>query len=173
MALGKNFPLLCFSRLFLSPFLVELFGLWQTQLAPWALDNISLVISRALEVFIPSVAQHLCFSYTVVSLLAHGLHPQPLQALLAHPFVLPSADEWIAQTGEINWRNCLGALIQGSSVLWWSRGAHQSLWRAWEQRGSCWDLCPSPVPSISGGWLQDEVEPVHPAGWSFTFHRKW
>lgn len=26
-----------------------------------------------------------------------------------------SVEEWIAQTGEINWRNCLGASIRGSS----------------------------------------------------------
>lgn len=46
-------------------------------------------------------------------------------------------------------------------MLWWPRfprgahaGTHKSLWRGCEEPGSQGNLCPSEVPSISGGWLR-------------------
>lgn len=83
-------------------------------LPPWAPDSISLPISRVLEVFIPSLAQHLCFCCSVGSLLAHGAHPQPLWAPLGHPH-LCLAQPACGGVDCTNWRNCLGASIQGSS----------------------------------------------------------
>lgn len=115
--------------------------------------------------FIPSLPQHLCFSCAVGALLAHGLYPQPPRALLGHPcLVLPHpVCRWV---DGINWRGkreklpwglnagiptCFGGPgFPGKHTLC----IHKSHSRACEERGSRWNLCPSEVPSISGGWLR-------------------
>lgn len=131
-------------------------------LPPWAPDSISLLISRVLEVFIPSLAQHLCFCCSVGSFLAHGAHPQPPWAPPGHPHLAHPVCGGVDCT---NWRDKLEKLPWGINpglLLCFGGpgspgepplGTHQSLWRRCEERGSCWNLCPSEVPSILGAWL--------------------
>lgn len=130
-----------------------------TALPPWAPDSISLLISRALEVFIPSLAQHLCFCCSVGSLLADGAHPQPPWAPLG---TSPPCSPCLWGVDRTNWRDKLPWGINPGLLLCFGGpgspgehplGTHQSLWRGCEERGSCWNLCPSEVPSILGAWL--------------------
>lgn len=102
------------------------------------------------------------FCCSVGSLLAHGAHPQPPWAPPGHPHLAHPVCGGVDCT---NWRDKLEKLPWGINpglLLCFGGpgspgepplGTHQSLWRRCEERGSCWNLCPSEVPSILGAWL--------------------